>query len=217
MREELTAFWDGLKRTLGAAADLILLNFLMILCCVPVVTAGAAWVSSYAHLLRIVRGEATGFPFKPFLEDFRRGFRQATLAWLLLAVVLILLAGDYYYAARVADPVNGFFLAFSIAMAAMVLPSAVWLFPLMARYENRLGAHLKNSFLMAIAALPRTLLALMVQLLFATLPFLLPDLFLYAGWVWVLFGFSLPMYVTARLFRKPLGCAPAAKEPDGQN
>ncbi len=53
-----------------------------------------------------------------------------------------------------ASPVNRFFLVFSIALAAVVLMAATWLFPLMARYEQRAEDPVKNAFLMAAADFP---------------------------------------------------------------
>ncbi len=214
MKGELAIFWGGLKRALGKAADLILLNFLVALCCAPVVTAGASWAAGYASLMRIARGEDQGMPLKPFFLDFRKTFRQATAAWLMLLLCLAILAGDYYYAAYVASPVNRFFLVFSIALAAVLLSAATWLFPLIARYENALPAHIKNSFLMAVAALPRTAAALAVQILFLALPLVFPDVFMYLGWIWVLWGFTLPMYLTVLMYRKRLGNEPREKNPE---
>lgn len=206
MREELVVFKESLRRFLNTAADLILLNFLMILCCLPVVTAGAALTAGYTSMLRTLRGVEQNFPFKPFLMDFKKSFRTATFSWLLLLLCLAVLAGDYYYAVYVSDPVNRFFLIFAIVVALLLMLAAVWLFPLIARYENTVRRHIRNAFLMAAGTFPQTLLAFAVQFVFLGLPLLVPDLLSYFGWLWVMFGLSLPMYITARLFRKPLGC-----------
>ena len=204
MKTEQARMKAGLQRALNMAADLFLLNLLLILCCLPVVTAGAAWTAGYATILRIMRGDDQSFPFKPFFEDFKKSFRQATLSWLLLLVCMAVLAGDYYYAVYVSQPTNQFFLIFAIIIAVVLLLAAVWLFPLIARYQNTFGSTIRNSFLLAAALFPRTLLALIVQVAFLGLPFIVPDLFMYFGWLWVLVGLSMPLYVTARLFRKTL-------------
>jgi uncharacterized membrane protein YesL len=217
MNKELAEFWESLKRALSAAADLMVLNILLILCCIPVITAGAAWAAGYFCLLRIVRGEEQGFPFRPFFEEFKKTFRKATPAWLLLLVCLAILAGDYYYAVYFGGPANKLFLVFSVVMAFVLLAAATWLFPLLARYENTLGKHIRNSFLMAVAEFPKTLGAMAVQGIFLLLPLLFPDLFAYFGWIYVMFGFSLPMYITVYLFRKRLECIPKAKNIDGQD
>ena len=205
MRQQgLETFKVGLQRTLNTAADLILLNLLLILCCLPVVTAGAAWVAGYATVLRILRGEEQSFPFKPFLYDFKKSFKQATLSWLLLLVCLAILAGDYYYAVYASQPVNQFFLVFAIVMAFVLMMAAIWLFPLIARYQNTFGGTIRNAFLLAAGLFPRTLAAFLVQFAFLCLPFLVPSPFEYFGWLWALFGLSIPVYLTAKLFRKTL-------------
>lgn len=208
MREELAIFMESIKRVLSSAVDLIILNVLLIICCIPVITAGAAWVACYAYLLRIVRGIETSFPFKPFFVDFRKVFKKATISFLLLMACLLILAGDYFYAVYVADPVNKFFMIFSIVLAIVLLLAAMWLFPLIARFENTVRGSIKNAFLMAVAEFPRTIFALLITILIVALPLLIPELFIYLGWIWVMFGFSAPMYFTARLFRKQLDCIP---------
>lgn len=212
MKSELAVFWDSLKRLLGIAADLMILNLAVILCCLLVFPAGAAWAACYAQLFRLAQGEETGFPLRPFFAELRKGFRKPTLAWLLLLLCFALLGGDYYYAVFVSDPVNRFFLVFSLAIGMVLMMGTVWLFPLMARYENTLRGHIRNSFLMAAAAFPRTLLMLLIQALFLAPLLFLPELFMYLGWLWVLFGFSLPMYLTVLILRKPLGCMPRKPE-----
>lgn len=217
MRDELRAYMESIKRFMGAAADLIVLNILLIVCCLPVVTAGAAMVAAYEHMMRIVRGQETGFPFKTFFADFGKAFKQATGAWMLLLLCLAVLAGDYYFAMVLSNPTNTFFLVFSIVMAVVLLFAATWLFPLMARYNNTIRGHIKNAFLMAAAMFPQTLLAFLVQLAVIALPVLIPELFYYVGWLWVLFGLSFPMYMTAVIYRKPLDCMPKLEEEIGQD
>ncbi len=42
---------------------------------------------------------------------------------------LFLMAGDYYFAVYASEPVNRFFLVFSIVIAAVLLLAAMWRFP----------------------------------------------------------------------------------------
>ena len=42
---------------MGRVADLLLLNFLGILCCIPIVTAGASITAMYYVTLKMVRNE----------------------------------------------------------------------------------------------------------------------------------------------------------------
>ena len=212
MREQLTAYMSHLKRLLNSAADLIVLNLLTIVCCLPVVTIGAAWTACYAGILRIVRGQETGIPARAYFVDFRKAFRTATPAWLLALICIFIIAGDYYFAVYVNNPPNRFFLVFSIAMATVLLFGLTWLFPLMARFENTMRGHIKNAFLMAAGTFPKTLLAVAAQLFFLVLPLFVPLMLVYLGWLWVMLGLSLPMYITARLFQTELDCVPKPED-----
>ena len=69
-------------RVLNRVGDLLILNVLMIVCCIPVITAGAAFTAMHYVLLKIVRGEE-GYLIRGFFKSFRSNFRQATLIWLL--------------------------------------------------------------------------------------------------------------------------------------
>ena len=204
MKNELAAFWEGLKHLLGVAGDLILLNVLVFVGCIPVITTGASWTAGYTCMLRLLRGGDTGFPIKPFVAAFRESFRVATLIWLLLLVCMGILAGDFYYAVYVSVPVQTFFLYFSVLMSVVLGLAATWVFPLVARYQNTIRGHIKNAFLLALASFPQTLLALALQVLFVAVPLLWPDAAIYFGWFWLLFGLTLPMYLTLKLYHKML-------------
>ena len=217
MRAELEAFLESVKRFMASAADLLMLNLMMLLCCVPVITAGAAWTAGYAGIMRILRGTETSFPIKPFFRDFSQNFKKATLAWLVLLLCAVILAGDYYYAVYLNNPANPFFLVFSVTMALIVFVVSIWLFPLIARFQNTVRGHLMNMVKMSVGMFPKTLLAAMIQLAWISVPLFMPSLFMYLGWIWVFFGMSFPMFITAQLLRKPLECMPIKEDELGQD
>lgn len=206
--EQLAAFKDGLKHKLTLAGDLIIINLLFVLCSIPVITLGAAGAASYTYIIRLLRGEPIGFSFSRYFKDFAACFKKATLGWLLELVCLALAAGDLWFAVIYSEPDNMFFLIFACVLVVTVLLAAVWFYPIVARYENKLGAYIKNSFLMMFARLPKTLLALLIQAAFLAVPIIFFDAFILLGWFWLLFGASLPMYLTAKILRNHLQCQP---------
>ena len=80
---------------LNKMADLMWLNILTLICCIPVITAGAALTSMHYVALKIVRNEES-YITRSFFKSFKTNFRQATLIWLLLMLVAAILGGDYY-------------------------------------------------------------------------------------------------------------------------
>jgi uncharacterized membrane protein YesL len=214
MREQFTAFGDWLKNKLSVIGDLIILNFLFILCCIPVFTVGAAEVACYSGIIRMLRGERVAVSPSGFFRDFAANFKKATLGWLLELLCLAIFAADAWFAVVYSEPDNTFFLVFAIIGAAVILFGSIWFYPLVARFENKLGVHIKNSFLMALAHFPKTLLVLLIKAAFIALPIFLFDIFASFGWFWLLFGLSLPLYLAAKLFKNTLQCYPKKADED---
>ena len=73
-------FWQGLS----VIADMMLLNLLTLLCCVPVITAGAALAAMNDMVIRIVRQEENGI-----LKGYGRAFRQNLKNGILFGLILL--------------------------------------------------------------------------------------------------------------------------------
>ncbi|MBO5999901.1 MAG: YesL family protein, partial [Lachnospiraceae bacterium] len=59
-----------LMKVLSRVADLLILNLLTVVCCIPVITAGAAFSAMYYVLLKMVRGEE-GYIVKQYFKAFK--------------------------------------------------------------------------------------------------------------------------------------------------
>ena len=68
---------DGpLMQGLNKVADLMILNIIALLCCVPIITIGASITALYYMALKIVRGEEV-YIFKGFMKSFKH-YRAGT-------------------------------------------------------------------------------------------------------------------------------------------
>ena len=81
-------------RFLSKMADLIILNLLAFVCCLPIFTIGASMTALHYVLLKIVRNEE-GYVVRGFFKAFKSNFKQATVIWLILLAVLFVLLGDF--------------------------------------------------------------------------------------------------------------------------
>ena len=61
--------------------NLLLINFLTLLTCLPVITIGASLTAMHDCLQQILRKE-DGYIARRFFKSFRSNFKQATLLWL---------------------------------------------------------------------------------------------------------------------------------------
>ena len=145
------------------------LNFLWLVCSLPVFTAGAATAALYDVTLRIAREEepplTTRF-FKAFLENFR----QATTVWLILLGIGALLGADGYILYHLYKSTAGMVSVICTLGLALIIVAAIayvivliYVFPLVASVKNTNFAMLKNALLIGIHYLFCTILVFAIH------------------------------------------------------
>lgn len=73
---------------LGFLGDLILLNILYLVCCIPLFTIGAAQAGLFTACKVLLDKEDDSSPYAAFWRGFTTGFGTVTLAWNVMNVVL---------------------------------------------------------------------------------------------------------------------------------
>ena len=200
-----------LGRTLTWVADMVILNLLYILFCLPVITAGAATSALYYTTVRMADGTFTQ-PWRDFWRGFRDNFRAVTPIW----VVALLYGGLVGYlllmnrlGAWGGEPVLGIYIALG-AVAALLILFCDWVFALQMRFDNPRRVLLKNAVLFTVRYLPSLLLLETVCVTFQVL--ILSDM---PYWiVLILCGFSLPAYLKGRYFSRNFNKLIAVFQPD---
>lgn len=184
-------------QALGKMADLMWLNILTIICCIPIITAGASLTAMHYMALKIARNEEC-YITRGFFKSFKENFRQATLIWLMMLAVIVLLVGDFVIM-KYSDMEFGTFLQIVIIIVAVLFVfTAMFIFPVLAKFENTIFRTIKNAFLMSIMQFPKTIL---MVILFA-LPPVLFVLFYQIVPLVFLFGLSVPAWLSAKLYTK---------------
>ena len=191
---------DGkLAQTLGKIADLVILNVLWIVCSIPVVTAVAAATAFYSVALKMIKNEEA-YVASSFFKAFRENFKQSFIVTLILLAVAAVLGCDFYFCTTQGlDAALPFFILFCV-IAVFVYMGSCYMFPIMAFFENSTKKVFKNSFLMALAHLPFTILIAVISLL--QWAFLFFGQFIAAAFFDLIIGFGLAGYINARIFRR---------------
>lgn len=141
----------------------VYLNILWFICCIPVVTAGASTTALFYVTLKMARNEE-GNITKDFFHSFKSNFRQSTIVWLILLGIGIILGIDGYvlYHLRFENVfwtiITAVFIVAVIAYAIVLL----YIFPLMARFENTIPAMFKNSIITGMRFLLCTVLMMVI-------------------------------------------------------
>lgn len=182
---------------MGRVGDLIFLNILWFICCIPIVTIGASTTALYYVTLKMVKNEES-YMAKDFFHSFKQNFKQSTIIWLILLIAGIILGADIYII-RILDLSFGkyllpvFFLLFLVYIFIFI-----YIFPILAKFENTIKNTFINSLLFSIKYLPFTfLLAIMIVgsmviafIFIQSLPF------------WIFIGGALIAYLASYLFIK---------------
>lgn len=82
---------------LGITGDLIILNVIYALCCIPIVTIGAAQAGLYTGLRNVTDRDGDKTPTKSFFKGFKNGFLKITVIWLIFLVAILLLGYSIYF------------------------------------------------------------------------------------------------------------------------
>lgn len=157
--------------TLNRLADLVWLNILYIICCIPIITIGASTTAMYYVTMKIVKNEE-GYITRSFFKSFKMNFKQATLLWLLALAVGGILALDYSIMTdRFGDivalsaTIKKVVLGILIIIGGIYLFTMVYLFPLLAKFDNNIKNTVKNSLLISIRHFPFTLLLIVIPII----------------------------------------------------
>ena len=175
---------SGLMIVMTQITDCIFLSLFFLIGCVPVVTIGASFAALYDAAYRGFRqGEKN--TWQRFLYVFKTNWKAGIVPTI---VFLVVVYGAGYgmiqlWNGAVAGTVSWMLFA-GIAFAAVVLVGVLSvLFPMLSRFENSLGALLRNTVVLALGNLPRTVAlgilnttAALLCLLFIAPLFFLPAL-----------------------------------------
>lgn len=191
-----------LMRFLTKIADLMVLNILFCVTSIPFITIGASWTALYSVTLKMVRDEE-GSVSRSYFRSFRQNFRQATLLWLGVLVVLALLVLDIRVLNGMAGGTAPGLLRVGVEILALLgIMVLQYLFPSLARFEASLADTLKNACMMVLAHLPKTAMmtAAAVGAVWITL---INNTTIAVGlMVWPLIGFSLMAFGNSGILRK---------------
>lgn len=141
------------------------LNILWFLCSLPIVTVGASTTALFYVTLKIAKNEE-GNITKAFFRSFKENFKQGTIIWLILLAAGIMLGIDGYvlYHMRFSNAFWTILTAiFIIAVVAYTI-IVMYIFPLLARFQNTTIAMFKNSIMIGMRFLLCT--ALMAAIYF---------------------------------------------------
>ncbi len=180
--------------------DIVALNILFIVTCLPVFTIGAALTALNYTAMTAIKYE-DGYIAKKYFKAFISNFKQSTVSWLLMLLVGAVLFFDVYfwviYWTTKHAAWSQIMIVVSVVMAFVFSMTFVWLFPIISKFKNTTGKMIWNALALAVKHFPWTILLLVTAVLV--------PLFTYWSFYFLMFmvicGFGALAYAYAFMFQ----------------
>lgn len=169
----LFSFNSWLSRFLYLVADIVLFHVLWIIFSLPIVSMGASTTALYYCCMKRIRRDE-GYITRNFIQAFKSNFKQATLIWLVILLSGAVLFTDLRIGMAVGGVIGRFML---ISCSILLIPffcTVLYIFPVQAKFENRIIDNLKNAFLMSLSNFKFTLFLIFIIITFVLLTLTFP-------------------------------------------
>ncbi len=138
--------------------DYVKIGLLFMFFSIPAFTVGAAGAAAMTVAMQIVRGEAPAV-WQPFWKAFKGNFRQGTALSVIFILLFALLGFDWYQVMQMETATTVQIARAGIVLLAILLTSiALYSFAIIARYELRVKAVLRNAVIYTLLYFPKNLL-----------------------------------------------------------
>lgn len=139
--------------------NLVVLNLLYLVFCIPIVTIGPATAALHYVTLKYAANEEDRV-WAPFIHSFRQNLKQGILVGLIATAVGVFLAFDLYWIYQMVNAGQAFdkVVLVLVSLACIVyLMMTAYIYPLLARYDNSIKQMFRTAIILAIRHLPATL------------------------------------------------------------
>ena len=192
-------FFDSgnpVMRFLSRLVDLAILNIMTVIYAIPVVTAGAALTAMNYVLLHLYRRDET-YVTRMFRKSFRDNLKQGIPLGLIVLFTAVITATDLWAMHASGSRMMTLMMIIITVIAGFLFVTFVYMFALQSRYENTVKGTIVNAFRLALANLPRTVVMMIIWIIWILVMVYLHRAALLA---FLLYGFSLPGYLCTMLY-----------------
>lgn len=199
--DSIFSYESKLVQMLIKLADLMLLNILFLVCCIPLVTIGAAQTGLHSAINQMQKQDDDNSVYSAFFKGFSNGFGKITLVHTLGLLLLLILI----WATGIAFQLSGS--SFPAWMCVVACVSVMLFHSMLAPFHSHFDCTarqlLKNVYLMTLAHPLRAF----ANALLTWIPFLVgiidPYTFMRILPIWLLLYYSVAFLFCHTVMRKP--------------
>lgn len=187
---------------LGKVSNIVILNLLFLISCIPIITIGTSITATYFVAMKIVRDEEA-YIVKEFIIRFKENFVKSTKIWFIMIATGIVLGFDYYISSLISNGLMKSTLQLSLTIVSIIFVFVLtYVFPITSKFENTIKNTIINSILISIKHLPQTILMVIINLSPIILIFILDTYWANILFLYTAIGFGAMAYINSILFNK---------------
>lgn len=192
---------DSLLRFLRDLFDLTVLNWMWLICSLPLITLGPATCGLYSVTLKMAREEPVS-PLRDFFRGFRENLKPGFVLGLGTVALLVVALGDVWFALNISGGISTMYLIIAMIIGVIFLILLGYTFALQAMFDSPLKTQLLNAFKLAVVAPGKTLALWLILLIPVLAALALPPVILQTlGFLYVVLGISGPVYGASFILR----------------
>ena len=177
------------------ATNLLIVNFWLVVGCLPVVTAGASVTAAFTVLLKMSEDREEVGITRAFWRAWAANLKHGVMFTVILAACAYSVWMSWQLFEKLPDNPVGF-LVLALLVAVLAFMHFVYVFPLEARYENGLMRQMRNSRLICVRFFGKTMLLLGILGIQVLLFCFTAPVLTYAG---LFFAPALAVYTAAQI------------------
>lgn len=186
---------------LTKVADLMILNFIFLCTCIPIITIGPAISAMYYVTLKSSKDEES-YILKSYFACFKSNCKQGIIIWMILLCMIVICLLDYQYYVKVSSNFN---LGISFLIGCFALVVAIvfsYSFVLLAKFNNTIKKTVYNSVLIGFGRFPWTILVILINVV--PIVCMLVDVYaiIYVVPIYLIIGFAFTAYINSFIFNR---------------
>lgn len=175
--KELFSFDGGFMSFLNVVSDICIISVLWILCCIPLVTAGASTTAAYYTIVKVVRKQRGGLR-QEFFKSFKLNFKDSlfiNIIYLIIGLILAININLMYKSLDTATTNLNFNLLFIyIVLLLMIIGAMIYTYPALSRFSMRRMQLVRFSLFAMFRHFPSTIVLLTMFILSLVIMAVLP-------------------------------------------
>lgn len=186
---------------LSGIANLIILNLLWMLCCIPLITIVPATAAMYYVTLKMVRKEDPSI-LRAFFHSFRQNLKQGIILSIIVLLLTVAVSANIRILSNSAEEIHRVPLILSYGIGALACVTCSYICPLLSRFENTVSATVRNSTILALSHPLKSVIIAVLNLSPVLLLLFLTKVFIVTALFWFLLGFAAVAWINSLMINK---------------